>query len=78
MPSGSDLGQEVVVVTGAASVLGGRTIELIAADPAVRRIVALDRRPLSKPAPGVEPHVVDLAVVDLKPLFEGATTVVIV
>jgi nucleoside-diphosphate-sugar epimerase len=75
MPSGSDLGQEVVVVTGAASVLGGRTIELVAADPAVRRIVALDRRPLSKPAPGVEPHVVDLAVVDLKPLLEGATTV---
>jgi nucleoside-diphosphate-sugar epimerase len=73
MPSGSDLGHEVVVVTGAASVLGRRTIDLVAADPAVRRIVALDRRPVAHPAPGVEPHVLDLAVADLKPLVEGAT-----
>jgi nucleoside-diphosphate-sugar epimerase len=75
MPSGSDLGHEVVVVTGAASLLGRRTIDLVAADPAVRRIVALDRRPLPRPGPGVEPHVLDLATTDLKPLFEGATCV---
>ncbi len=75
MPSGSDLGHEVVVVTGAASLLGRRTIDLVAADPAVQRIIALDRRPLPRPAPGVEAHVLDLAVTDLKPLFEGATSV---
>ncbi len=75
MPSGSGLAPEVVVVTGAASVLGRRTVELVAGDPSVRRIIALDRRPLSRLAPGVEPHVVDLAVADLKPLFEGATCV---
>jgi nucleoside-diphosphate-sugar epimerase len=76
VPSGSDLGREVVVVTGAASVLGRRVIDLVVADPAVRRVVALDRRPLAHPPPGVEPHVVDLAVADLKPLVEGATCLV--
>jgi nucleoside-diphosphate-sugar epimerase len=75
MPSGSDLGHEVVVVTGAASLLGRHTLDLLAADPAVRRIVAADRRPLRRPVRGVEAHTVDLAVADLKPLFEGATCV---
>ncbi len=56
--------------------LGRRTIELIAADPEVGRIIALDRRPLARPTAGVEAHVADLAQVDLKPLFEGATSVV--
>jgi nucleoside-diphosphate-sugar epimerase len=66
----------VVVVTGAASVLGRRVTRLAAADPDVARVVALDRRTLGPSIPGVEPHVVDLAAVDLKPLFEGATVVV--
>lgn len=75
MASDSGPGAQVVVVTGAASLLGRRVCALAAADPAVSRVVAIDRRPL--PArPGTEDHQVDLAVDDLKPLFEGATTVV--
>jgi len=66
----------VVVVTGAASVLGRRTVALVAEDPAVSRVVALDGRAPSPTSPGVEAHAVDLAMADLKPLFEGATTVV--
>ena len=64
------------MVTGAASVLGRRVTQLAAADPDVARVVALDRRALDASIPGVEPHAVDLAVGDLKPLFEGATVVV--
>lgn len=66
----------MVVVTGAASALGRRVTELAAADPAVQWVIALDQRPLQQPVEGVRSHVVDLAVVDLKPLFEGATSVV--
>ncbi len=40
------------------------------------RLVALDQRPLPRLPHGAEGHAVDLATVDLKPLFEGATTVV--
>jgi nucleoside-diphosphate-sugar epimerase len=76
MPSGSDLGHEVIVVTGAASVLGRRVCALAAGDPAVARVVALDRRAMSRAGAGVEVHRVDLAHADLKPLFEGATAVV--
>jgi len=65
-----------VVVTGAAGELGRRVCELAAADPAVQRIVALDRRPMRRLPAGIERHQVDLATADLKPLFEGATTVV--
>jgi nucleoside-diphosphate-sugar epimerase len=76
MASEPDLGPEVVVVTGAASALGQRVCELAAADPAVGRVVALDQRPLDTPPGNVEAHRVDLAHADLKPLLEGATSVV--
>jgi nucleoside-diphosphate-sugar epimerase len=76
MASESGLGPEVVVVTGAASVLGRRVTELVAADPQVGRVIALDQRPLRPPISGAEAHVVDLASADLKPLLEGATCVV--
>ena len=75
MASEPGLAPEVVVVTGAASALGQRACALTALDPAVRRVVALDRRPLSKTPPRVEGHRIDLATADLKPLFEGATSV---
>jgi nucleoside-diphosphate-sugar epimerase len=76
MASGSGLAPEVAIVTGAASALGRRVATLAAEDPAIGRVVALDRAAPSAPVPGVEPHAVDLAVADLKTLFEGATTVV--
>jgi len=76
MASRSDLGRSVVVVTGAASVLGRRVTELAAADPTVERVIALDRRTAPPPVEGVSHHVVDLAVADLKPLCEGATSII--
>jgi nucleoside-diphosphate-sugar epimerase len=48
---------------------------MAAADPAVGAVVALDQRPLDQMPAKVEAHRVDLATVDLKPLFEGATAV---
>lgn len=81
MGSGSDRAPgapagERVIVTGAASELGRRVCRLAAADPAVSTVVALDRRSLRGLGPGVETRTVDLATADLKPLFEGATSVV--
>ncbi|MFL6207123.1 MAG: NAD-dependent epimerase/dehydratase family protein, partial [Acidimicrobiales bacterium] len=76
MASGTGLGPEVVVVTGGASALGRRVAALAAGDPAVGRVVALDRRLVAPPIPGVEAHTVDLAAGDLKTLLEGATSVV--
>lgn len=66
-------GSEVVVLTGAASPLGRRVAELLVQDPAVGRVVGLDAAPVA-PSSGVEGHRVDLATADLKPLLEGATT----
>ena len=83
MGSGSDRapsvpapGGQTVVVTGAAGELGRWVCELAAADPDVARVVALDRRPLRGLPAGVEPHRVDVAIDDLKELFEGAAAVV--
>lgn len=66
----------VVVVTGASSALGRRASALAIADPAVSRVVAIDRRPAGQVPAGVEVHQVDLATVDLKPLLEGASVLV--
>jgi nucleoside-diphosphate-sugar epimerase len=76
MASASDLAGAVVVVTGAASALGQRVVALAADDPAVARVVALDRRSLGRLPAGVEGHSVDLATADLKPLLEDAGTIV--
>lgn len=67
---------EVVAVTGAAGELGRRVCALALADPAVSRVVAIDRRSLRRLPAAVEGHEVDLATADLKPLLEGATAVV--
>ena len=64
-----------MVVTGAASLLGQRACALAAADPAVRQVIAIDRRPLPTRA-GIDVHRADLAVDDLKPLIEGATSLI--
>lgn len=75
-PSASAAPGQAVVVTGAASELGRLVCELAAADPAVARVVALDRRALRGLPPEVEGHRVDVASDDLKELFEGAAAVV--
>ncbi len=72
MASHPDPAGQVVVVTGAASGLGRRACALAADDPAVARVVAVDRRPLPPVRRGVEAHQVDLAFADLKPLLDGA------
>ena len=49
---------------------------LAAADPAVARVVAIDRRPVVGVPPEVRVIQADLAEVDVKPLLEGAAVVV--
>jgi nucleoside-diphosphate-sugar epimerase len=66
----------VVVVTGAASGLGRRVAALAAEDPAVGRVIAIDRSALTPAIPGVESHAIDLTSSDLKTLCDGAATVV--
>ena len=65
-----------VVVTGAAGALGRRVCELALADGDVTGIVAIDRRPLRRLPQEVSGHQIDLATAELKPLFEGAVSVV--
>lgn len=67
---------DTVVVTGAAGALGKQVCELALADPAVGRVVAIDRRSMRRLPKEVEQHQADLAHADLKPLLEGASTVV--
>ena len=82
MASGTDRGdtgtseRATVGVTGAAGALGRRVCALAAADPAVGRIVAVDRRPVRGIAGPVRAVEVDLSVADLKPVFEGADVVI--
>lgn len=75
-PSDDAPGGSVVVVTGAAGALGRRVCGLAAEDPDVRRVIAIDRRPLHRVPGDVDPLQLDLSVGDLKPSFEGATVVV--
>ena len=63
-----------VVVTGAASALGRRVAELLAARDDVDSVVGLDLRATT--ATGVEVVQQDLVVADLAPTFEGASSVV--
>ena len=76
MASDPEREAHVVVVTGASSALGRRVCALAEADPAVARVIAIDRRPAGQVPAGVEVRQVDLAAADLKPLFEGASVLV--
>lgn len=65
---------ETIVVTGAAGAVGRRVCAALAADPDVT-VIGIDRRPARGRA--VADHLVlDLQRADLKPVFEGATTLV--
>ncbi len=65
-----------VVVTGAAGELGSRVLALVADDPSVDRLVAVDRREIAAPLPRTEVVCVDLNRADLPAVFAGADVVV--
>lgn len=66
----------VVVVTGAAGRLGRRLLPLVAADPEVSRIVAIDPAPLSRRVARLDAYQTDLNGAPLGPLLEGVDTLV--
>ena len=65
-----------MVVTGAAGALGRRVVARLVADAAVGRVVAIDADVPATSGPGPEWVAADLATGDVKPLLEGAGTVV--
>ncbi len=65
-----------IVVTGSAGSIGSRVCALLAADPDVDRVVALDVNIRKGPHPKIDDYPVDLRRDDLKPLMENAATVV--
>ncbi len=65
-----------VVVTGAAGGVGQRVLRLLADDPTVDEVVALDIVPRPDDLPKVIYHQASVATADLVPLVAGATTVV--
>lgn len=65
-----------VVVTGAAGVLGRRVLALLAEDPGVERVVAVDLIEPGEPGLGVDVMTLDLATADLAPVVAGATSIV--
>jgi nucleoside-diphosphate-sugar epimerase len=71
---------DTVVVTAASGPLGRRVVALIAADPAVARIVTVDRPGRPAPPAGsgapIEHHAVELDDPEVKRLCEGAAAVV--
>ncbi|HEX9258443.1 MAG TPA: NAD-dependent epimerase/dehydratase family protein, partial [Acidimicrobiales bacterium] len=65
-----------VAVTGAADVLGGRVLRLLAADPDVTSIVAIDIRAMPPGAPKTEVRRADITRADLVELLAGADVLV--
>lgn len=64
-----------VVVTGAAGELGRRVLALVAEDPSVDRLVAVDRNPIVGASPRVELVRAELVAADLVELISGADVV---
>ncbi|MBA3304298.1 MAG: NAD-dependent epimerase/dehydratase family protein [Acidimicrobiia bacterium] len=65
-----------VVVSGAAGALGQRVVGRLAASEGVGRVLALDTVSTAEPVPGSCSLAVDLVSTDLRPLLEGADTLV--
>jgi len=66
----------VVVLTGASGGLGRRVLARTVADPAVSKVVVIDRSAQPATSAKVEVHTVDLARADLGELVAGADTVI--
>jgi nucleoside-diphosphate-sugar epimerase len=65
-----------VVVTGASGNVGTSVLQALANDPAVEQIVGIARRAVTLQSPRTRWVQADVAVDDLRPLFEGADCVV--
>lgn len=65
-----------IAVTGAAGLVGQRVLALLADDPRVERVVALDVREPPQRSPKLAFHRVDIAGTDLRPLLPGVDVVV--
>lgn len=76
MANRSDIDGSNVVLTGASGSLGRRVAARLASAPDVARVVALDLVQPAVLAPGATFAAADLATSDLKPLLEGADTVI--
>jgi nucleoside-diphosphate-sugar epimerase len=66
----------VVAVTGAAGRLGRRVLPLVASDPEVSKVVAIDLLAVARRPPKVEPHQADLTTADLDTLLHGVDVVI--
>ena len=64
-----------IAVTGAAGPVGRRVVARLAADPDVTDVVAIDRRPVRDPEPGVRVERARLREDDLDALFAGVDAV---
>ena len=77
MTTGTDAGPDrTVLVTGAAGVLGRRVLRLVAADPAVERIIAVDLVEPPDLGPEVEVRALDLATADLTGMTAGVDAII--
>jgi nucleoside-diphosphate-sugar epimerase len=75
--TGTDAGPDrTVLVTGAAGVLGRRVLRLVAADPAVERIIAVDLVEPPDVGPEVEVRALDLATADLTGMSTGVDAII--
>jgi len=66
----------VIALTGASGLVGQRLLPLLADDPRVEQVVALDARDLHRRQAKVTFHRVDIAGTDLRPVLEGVDVVV--
>lgn len=76
MANGSDIAGSNVVLTGASGSLGWRVAARLASAPDVSKVVAVDLVEPATLAPNTTFAAADLATSDLKPLLEGADTVI--
>lgn len=65
-----------VILTGVSGRLGQRVLARLQADPAVEEVIGLDHRPPVTGAPKLRFHLADLAVDDLKPIFEDGDALI--
>jgi nucleoside-diphosphate-sugar epimerase len=65
-----------VILTGVSGRLGQRVLALLQADPAVDEVIGLDHRPPVTGGSKLRFHLADLAVDDLKPIFEDGDALI--